>query len=135
MKRLKFWRNGHKRRLPFRVHFEKWMPSCASSNVCLSTRERHLPSCSLPYFAFYFICALKRCRSSISQTSQMLDLQGNVIDTFHSGENRQSVPLKDISPYLIEATLAIEDQRFYDHLGFDIKGMARAAVVNVKLCR
>ena len=57
----------------------------------------------------------------------MLDLQGNVIDTFHAGENRQSVPLEDISPYLIEATLAIEDQRFYDHFGFDMKGMARAA--------
>ncbi|MBW7460220.1 penicillin-binding protein, partial [Paenibacillus sepulcri] len=70
--------------------------------------------------------------SSISQTSQMLDLQGNVIDTFHAEENRQSVPLKSISPYLIESTLAIEDQRFYDHLGFDIRGMARAAVVNIE---
>ena len=36
--------------------------------------------------------------STVSQTSQILDLQGNVIDTFHAGENRQSVPLKDISP-------------------------------------
>ena len=84
-------------------------------------------------FGFLFICGRRRCPlSSISQTSQMLDLQGNVIDTFHAGENRQSVPLKDISPYLVEATLAIEDQRFYDHLGFDMKGMARAAVVNVE---
>ncbi|QHT63698.1 PBP1A family penicillin-binding protein [Paenibacillus lycopersici] len=70
--------------------------------------------------------------SSVSQTSQMLDARGQIMDTFHAGENRQSVPLKNISPYLVEATLAIEDQRFYDHLGFDLKGMARAALVNLE---
>ncbi|MFC4778973.1 transglycosylase domain-containing protein [Paenibacillus sp. GCM10023252] len=70
--------------------------------------------------------------ASISQTSQMLDLEGNVIDTFHAGENRRSVPLSEISSYLIEATLAIEDQRFYRHLGFDLKGMARAVMVNAR---
>ncbi|MDQ8737557.1 PBP1A family penicillin-binding protein [Paenibacillus sp. LHD-38] len=70
--------------------------------------------------------------TAISQTSQMIDLQGNVIDTFHAGENRRSVQLPDISHYLIEATLAIEDRRFYDHRGFDMKGMARAVMVNVQ---
>lgn len=62
----------------------------------------------------------------------MLDLHGNVIDTFHAGENRRSVQLSDISHYVIEATLAIEDRRFYDHRGFDMKGMARAVMVNVQ---
>lgn len=70
--------------------------------------------------------------SSISQTSQMLDLQGNVIDTFHAGENRRSVQLADISHYVIDATLAIEDRRFYNHHGFDMRGMARAVMVNVQ---
>ncbi len=67
----------------------------------------------------------------ISQTSQMLDLNGNVIDTFHAGENRRSVPLEEISHHVVNATLAIEDRRFYDHRGFDLKGVARAVVVNV----
>jgi len=70
--------------------------------------------------------------TAISQTSQMIDLHGNVIDTFHAGENRRSVQLSDISHYVIEATLAIEDRRFYDHRGFDMKGMARAVMVNVQ---
>lgn len=70
--------------------------------------------------------------ASISQSSQMYDLHGNVIDTFHAGENRRSVPLSAVSTYLVEATVAIEDQRFYDHPGFDLKGMARAAVVNLE---
>ncbi|MCR2807759.1 transglycosylase domain-containing protein [Paenibacillus soyae] len=70
--------------------------------------------------------------STVSQTSQMLDIDGHVIDTFHAGENRRSVDLEDISHYVVEATLAIEDRRFYDHSGFDLKGMARAVVVNVQ---
>ncbi|CAM4468797.1 transglycosylase domain-containing protein [Paenibacillus tarimensis] len=70
--------------------------------------------------------------ASISQTSQMLDIHGNVIDTFHAGENRRSVKLEDISPYAVQATLAIEDRRFYDHLGFDFRGMARAMLVNLE---
>ncbi|MUT67896.1 transglycosylase domain-containing protein [Paenibacillus sp. NEAU-GSW1] len=70
--------------------------------------------------------------ASISQTSQMLDLQGQIIDTFHSGENRRSVPLAEVSKYVVDATLAIEDRRFYEHNGFDIKGLARAVVVNVE---
>jgi len=66
------------------------------------------------------------------QTSQMYDAQGQLIDTFYSGQNRQVVSLKDISPYLIKATLAVEDQHFYEHFGVDLKAVARAAVVNVQ---
>ncbi|MFD1957097.1 transglycosylase domain-containing protein [Paenibacillus thailandensis] len=70
--------------------------------------------------------------ASVSQTSQIYDLQGQVIDTFHSAENRHSVRLSSISPYVVQATLAIEDRRFYEHNGFDLKGLARAVVVNIK---
>ncbi|EXX86894.1 carboxypeptidase [Paenibacillus darwinianus] len=70
--------------------------------------------------------------ATVSQTSQLLDIRGNVIDTFHTGENRSSVPLSEISPYAVQATLAIEDKRFYKHFGFDMRGMARAVLVNVE---
>ncbi|WP_376769428.1 transglycosylase domain-containing protein [Paenibacillus germinis] len=66
------------------------------------------------------------------QTSQMYDTHGELIDTFYSGQNRQVVSLDEISPYLIKATLAVEDQHFYDHFGVDVKAVARAAVVNVQ---
>nr|WP_141692434.1 PBP1A family penicillin-binding protein [Paenibacillus pectinilyticus] len=66
------------------------------------------------------------------QTSQMYDAHGEVIDTFYSGQNRQVVPLNEISPYLIKATLAVEDQHFYEHFGVDLKAVARAAIVNVQ---
>lgn len=68
----------------------------------------------------------------VSQTSQIYDSRGHIIDTFHDGENRRSVELANISPYAVQATLAIEDRRFFDHLGFDLRGMGRAALVNLQ---
>lgn len=42
------------------------------------------------------------------------------------------VPIGHISPDLKNAVVAIEDRRFYDHWGFDMTGMARAALVNIQ---
>ncbi|WP_285891372.1 transglycosylase domain-containing protein [Paenibacillus pasadenensis] len=70
--------------------------------------------------------------SSAAQVSQIYDASGRLIDSFHAGQSRESVPLSRISPYLIDATLAIEDRRFYEHGGFDLRSMARAALVNLE---
>ncbi len=43
-----------------------------------------------------------------------------------------SVPLNAMPPYLIQATLATEDRRFYDHFGIDPLGTFRALVSNAK---
>ena len=50
------------------------------------------------------------------------------------GENdqwRQPVPLEQISPWLLQATLAAEDSRFISHRGVDYSAMLRAACQNV----
>lgn len=70
--------------------------------------------------------------ASIGQSALILDIHGNIIDTFHSAENRHAVKLQQISPYLVQATLSIEDRRFYDHPGIDFRGLARAIVVDLK---
>ncbi|MDF1839138.1 MAG: transglycosylase domain-containing protein, partial [Planctomycetota bacterium] len=44
---------------------------------------------------------------------------------------RQPVPLAAISPALIEATIAVEDQRFRDHLGVDPLAILRALRQNI----
>ncbi|KRT36021.1 transglycosylase domain-containing protein [Acetomicrobium hydrogeniformans] len=46
-------------------------------------------------------------------------------------ENRTWVSLEKISPWLIKAVLAAEDDNFYNHRGIDIKGIIRAAWVNL----
>ncbi len=47
-------------------------------------------------------------------------------------ENRVEIPLEQVSEYLIKATLAVEDRRFYRHHGFDPAGLARALINNLK---
>ncbi|WP_165248349.1 transglycosylase domain-containing protein [Adlercreutzia sp. ZJ141] len=46
-------------------------------------------------------------------------------------EWREPVSIDQVSPYVLEGTVATEDERFYDHAGFDLAGIARAAVNNL----
>lgn len=65
--------------------------------------------------------------------SRLLDSRGNVLTTFTTdGRSRDPVELKQISPLLIKATLAVEDRKFYSHAGFDLKGMGRAVLANLQ---
>jgi len=61
----------------------------------------------------------------------VMDFRGEVLGRMH-GENRIIVPLSEVSPYFVKALLAREDSRFYDHHGVDLKGVARAALRNIK---
>ncbi|MEG1097568.1 MAG: transglycosylase domain-containing protein [Raoultibacter sp.] len=47
-------------------------------------------------------------------------------------ENRDPVALADISPLVVDATIATEDARFYEHEGVDPLGIARALVRNLQ---
>lgn len=69
---------------------------------------------------------------TFTQPSQMYDMHGELITAFQPGQNREFVPLAQIPKSLVEATLAIEDKRFYDHIGVDLRGIARAAAVNIQ---
>lgn len=67
----------------------------------------------------------------VKQTTTIYASNGEVLDTMHRGENRISVPIQEISPALINATIAIEDRSFREHYGFDWKRLAMAAYVDV----
>jgi len=47
-------------------------------------------------------------------------------------QQRIGTSLTGVSPHLIHAILAIEDQRFYDHGGLDFQGIARASLLMVQ---
>jgi len=61
--------------------------------------------------------------------SVLLDGAGNRIATFYD-EDRISVPLSSVAVVMRQAQVAIEDYRFYDHGGIDLKGTLRALVKN-----
>ena len=49
-----------------------------------------------------------------------------------AGANRQYVTLDEIPEDLQHAVIAIEDERFYEHNGIDLRGIARALVTDIK---
>ncbi|HQR79730.1 MAG TPA: transglycosylase domain-containing protein [Actinomycetota bacterium] len=61
--------------------------------------------------------------------THMLDADGNRIATLFE-ENRIEVPLDRISPNMQRAIVSVEDERFYEHHGVDIKGLVRAQLEN-----
>jgi penicillin-binding protein 1A len=60
-----------------------------------------------------------------------LDRYGNEIGR-RGIRSDDSVPLDKLPDYLIKATIATEDRRFYDHFGIDIWGTMRALVTNAQ---
>lgn len=67
-----------------------------------------------------------------SYTSFIYDSNGNEIDKLHGKENREYAKLDVIPIHLQKAVISIEDERFYEHNGIDMRGIARAMVVNIK---
>ncbi|MFD9875233.1 transglycosylase domain-containing protein, partial [[Kitasatospora] papulosa] len=67
----------------------------------------------------------------LSQRTTILDNEGGAIATVYS-RDRTVVPLKNISPYMQDAIVAIEDSRFYEHGAIDLKGILRAMNRNVQ---
>ncbi|MEV5430619.1 transglycosylase domain-containing protein [Streptomyces sp. NPDC052701] len=61
----------------------------------------------------------------LSQRTTILDADGGAIATVYS-RDRTVVGLKDVSPYMQKAIVAIEDSRFYQHGAVDLKGVLRA---------
>ncbi|WDV53415.1 transglycosylase domain-containing protein [Streptomyces coeruleorubidus] len=67
----------------------------------------------------------------LSQRTTILDADGGQIATVFS-RDRTVVPLKDVSPYMQKAIVAIEDSRFYQHGAVDMKGVLRALNKNAR---
>ncbi|MFR3091480.1 MAG: transglycosylase domain-containing protein [Eggerthella lenta] len=65
-----------------------------------------------------------------SLPSIMLASDGTELARFQV-EYRDPVELDQISEYVREGTVATEDERFYEHGGFDLAGIARAVYVNL----
>lgn len=66
-----------------------------------------------------------------AQSTEIYDKDGALLYTIHGDENRAQVDYVNISNDLINATVAIEDDKFWEHGGFDMTGIARALLYEV----
>jgi len=67
----------------------------------------------------------------LAQRSLILASDGSILATLYY-QNRVEVPLENISPFMRQATVAIEDARFLEHNGVDIRGVLRSLATNVE---
>jgi len=88
---------------------------------------------AIAVLAFYSVWAqtfdLKRL-GTMPERNTVFDVDGKIYSRL-AGANRLKVPLKQVSPVFIQASLAREDTRFYEHGGIDWRGVARALVRDI----
>jgi 1A family penicillin-binding protein len=75
--------------------------------------------------------AAMRKIGNMDQATAVFDASDRLAFTIYK-EQRIDVPLDQISPNLVRAILDIEDQRFYNHRGFDLVRIGSAAIANVR---
>lgn len=68
-------------------------------------------------------------QGALAEPSKIYANDGSLIATLYE-ENRQPIKLDQVSPTMVDAMLAIEDDRFYEHGGVDLQGIFGALVSN-----
>ena len=67
----------------------------------------------------------------VLQSTKIYDRTGEVLlYDLHQDVKRTIIPLEDMSRHIKNATIAIEDDQFYNHFGIDIRAIIRAAIAN-----
>ncbi|MFA4815508.1 MAG: transglycosylase domain-containing protein [Candidatus Gracilibacteria bacterium] len=83
-------------------------------------------------YALWILFTFNPADAQAKDSTQIMDREGNLLYTIHGEENRESLKsLDEISPSLIDATLAIEDDEFYEHMGIDVPALIKAVLSEI----
>ena len=87
-------------------------------------------------FVLYYINTLPTLEelnpSPIAQTSKVYALDGSLITEFHAEENREIISFNEMSTYIKDAIVAVEDKRFYVHQGVDYRRIIGALIADIR---
>lgn len=129
--------------------FKKSVAAYSKINGSKSKKWKFISTLVLVFFLLFFISGTagagyyvwmmrnlpspdKMIERQVSQTTKIYDRNAkDLLYEVHGAENRTILELKDMSKYVISATLSAEDREFYKHHGFDIKGIARSFIKNI----
>lgn len=64
----------------------------------------------------------------VAQSTYIYDDDGNVVNETQQGHQRNWTNIDDVSPFVLDAFVAIEDRKFYDHHGFDYMRIGAAVL-------
>lgn len=83
------------------------------------------------YFGWLAMRAnVQSLKQGLSQPTVIYDKNGKVASNVATNRTK-GVKIEELPKYVPNAVVAIEDERFYEHGGFDIKGIARAFFSNL----
>jgi penicillin-binding protein 1C len=68
----------------------------------------------------------------VFETSRILDRNGRLLWEIFGEGKRTRIPLSQIPPHLIQATIAVEDDTFYENIGLDAPSLAAAVIANFR---
>ena len=67
---------------------------------------------------------------AVAQSTKIYDRTGeHLLYEIHGNQKRTLIPINEIPKYAIDATITLEDQKFYEHNGFSIIGIVRGVIV------
>ncbi len=69
---------------------------------------------------------------NVAQTTLIFDRHGHLIARLHGAVDRINVPSAGIPRVIKQATVAVEDRRFYQHHGVDFHAIVRAALADLR---
>ena len=70
--------------------------------------------------------------SAVARSTFIYDAQGTLVARLHAEEDREPISLDEMDPLLLDAVLAVEDDRFYAHNGVDLRATVRALSRNIE---
>ena len=86
----------------------------------------------LTSFVWANLPAINNLGSITPVSSKIMDRNGNLLYEIHGETKRSPVALEYISPHFINATIAVEDHDFRNHIGVSGSAIIRATVENLK---
>lgn len=121
---LSFFKRKNRRNKPS-FHWKRWLIGCVILGISVLT-----------LYTIFILPSVKNAEQlSFAQSTIIYDREAlnpeedpndHILYVIHGDENRDYIPLEKISPHLVNATLAIEDDGFYKHFGFDVGGIVKA---------
>lgn len=85
----------------------------------------------LAFFGYFAATAnVESLKKGLAQSTVIYDKDGDVASKI-SANRTEGVSIKKMPQHLKDAIVAIEDHRFYQHGGFDVKGITSALFKNI----
>ena len=71
-------------------------------------------------------------QDNFAVSTQIFDRHGTLLYEIYGSENRTPIEIESLPPHVAQDAIAIEDKNFYRHWGFDLSGITRAVINNLK---